>query len=64
MELGVASAAAVVATLANAGFTGSSGLGSVSSELIDRSTFEMVRAGDHWSFKMSRQIRPRSSTLG
>ncbi len=33
--------------LAISGTRGSSGLGSVRSELIDRSTFEMVRAGDH-----------------
>lgn len=34
------------------------GLGSVRSEDIDRSTLLIVRAGLHWSFKISRQIAP------
>jgi hypothetical protein len=33
-------------------------LGSVSREEIDNKTLEMVRAGLHWSFKMSKQIAP------
>ena len=44
--------------LAISGTRGSSGLGSVSRELIERSTLEMVRAGDHWSLRMSRQMEP------
>ena len=43
---------------------GSSGLGSVRSELIERRTLEMVRAGDHWSFRMSRQMLPFELMLG
>ena len=38
------------------GTSGSSGLASVSKEEIDRSTLEIVSAGLHWSFRMSRQI--------
>lgn len=34
------------------------GLASVSSEQMDSSTLEMVSAGLHWSFRMSRQIWP------
>ncbi len=44
--------------------SGSSGLGSVSSELMDSSTFEIVSAGDHWSLRMSRQMLPWLFTLG
>jgi len=40
------------------GTSGSSGFGSVSREQIDSSTFEMVSAGDHWSFRMSKQMPP------
>jgi len=40
------------------GTSGSSGFGSVSSEQMDRRTFEMVRAGDHWLLRMSRQMLP------
>ena len=39
-------------------------MASVSSELMERSTFEMVRAGDHWSLRMSRQIEPLALILG
>jgi hypothetical protein len=38
--------------------SGSSGLGSHNNEQIDKSTLLIVSAGDHWSFKMSRQIDP------
>merc|ERR1740139_978038 len=41
-----------------AGPNGSSGLGSVSSELIERRTLEIVSAGLHCSFRMSRQMEP------
>ncbi len=34
------------------------GFGSLSSEQMERSTFEMVRAGDQLFFKISRQIFP------
>ena len=40
------------------GTSGSLGLGSVSSEQMERSTFDIVRAGDHWSFKISKQMPP------
>uniref|UniRef100_A0A0A9D8W3 Csu456(Uce) n=1 Tax=Arundo donax TaxID=35708 RepID=A0A0A9D8W3_ARUDO len=40
------------------GTRGSSGFGSVSSEQIDSNTLEIVSAGLHWSFKMSRQMLP------
>lgn len=46
------------------GTRGSSGLGSVSSELIDSSTFETVRAGDQVSLRMSRQMEPLLLMLG
>jgi len=36
----------------------SRGFGSVSREQTERSTFDTVSAGDHWSFKMSRQMAP------
>ncbi len=39
-------------------------MGSVSSEEMDRRTLEMVRAGDHWSLRMSRQMAPLPFTLG
>ena len=44
--------------MAISGTKGSAGFGSQRRELIERRTFEMVRAGDHWSFRMSRQIAP------
>ncbi len=34
------------------------GLGSVSMEQMDNSTLEIVRAGDHWSRNMSKQMLP------
>lgn len=37
---------------------GSLGLGSVKRELIDNKTFEIVKAGDHWSLSISRQMAP------
>jgi hypothetical protein len=40
------------------------GLGSVSSEQIDRSTLEMVSAGLHCSRKMSKQIAPFDAMFG
>lgn len=43
---------------------GKPGLGSVSNEQIDRSTLEIVRAGLHWSFRMSRQIPPLELMFG
>lgn len=44
--------------LAISGTRGSSGLGSVKRDEIDNKTLEMVSAGLHWSFKMSKQIAP------
>ncbi len=40
------------------GTSGSSGFASVSSDEMDNNTLEMVSAGLHWSFKMSKQIPP------
>ncbi len=40
------------------GTKGSSGFGSVNREQMESSTLDMVRAGLHCSFKMSRQILP------
>lgn len=37
---------------------GSAGLQSVSSEHIDKSTLDIVKAGDQLSFRISRQITP------
>ena len=42
----------------------SPGLGSVSREDSDSKTFEMVSAGLHWSFNMSRQMEPFALMLG
>ena len=50
--------------LAMSGTRGSSGLASVNKELIERRTFETVSAGDHWSFRMSKQILPFELILG
>ena len=44
--------------------SGSSGLGSVNSEQMDRSTLEMVSAGLHWSLRISRQMEPLLLMLG
>ena len=46
------------------GTNGSSGLGSVSNELIDNNTLLIVSAGLHWSFRMSNQILPLLLTFG
>merc|ERR1719321_429757 len=48
----------VLKSCAISGTNGSFGLGSVSSDEIERRTLEMVSAGLHWSFKISRQIDP------
>ena len=45
------------------GTSGSFGLGSVSKDEIDSSTFEIVNAGLHWSLRMSRQMAPLLFTL-
>eukprot|EP00964_Phaeocystis_antarctica_P149098 scaffold116107_cov85-Phaeocystis_antarctica.AAC.1 len=45
------------------GTSGSFGLGSVSNDEIDSSTFEIVSAGLHWSLRMSRQMAPLLFTL-
>ena len=39
-------------------------MGSLRRELIDKSTLVVVRAGDHWFFKMSRQIPPFALMFG
>lgn len=46
------------------GTKGSSGLGSVSKELMERRTLEMVRAGDHYSLRMSKQMEPLELMFG
>jgi hypothetical protein len=46
------------------GTKGSSGFGSHNSEQIDNKTFEIVNAGDHCSFKMSKQMLPWEFTFG
>mmetsp|Transcript_33381 Transcript_33381/g.38324 ORF Transcript_33381/g.38324 Transcript_33381/m.38324 type:complete len:84 (-) Transcript_33381:177-428(-) len=50
--------------LAMSATRGSSGLGSVSRELIDSRHFMIVRAGLHWSFKMSKHILPCEFMFG
>lgn len=40
------------------------GLGSVNNDDSDNNTFEIVSAGLHWSFKISRQILPFALMLG
>ena len=40
--------------------TGAEGMGNTDGG----GTLVIVRAGDHWSFKMSRQILPSGSTFG
>jgi hypothetical protein len=49
--------------LAISGMSGLSGLGSQSIDAIERRTFEIVRAGDQLSFKISRQIPPKSKDI-
>ena len=39
-------------------------MASVSSELIESRTLEIVSAGLHWSLRMSRQMLPWLLTLG
>ena len=46
------------------GTRGSSGLGSVNNEQMDNNTLDIVRAGDHWVFKMSKQMSPCLLILG
>jgi len=57
-------ARSVLYTWAISGTSGSSGLGSVSIEQIDSSTFEIVNAGDHWSRRISKQMLPLELILG
>jgi small-conductance mechanosensitive channel len=54
----------VLYILAISGTSGSSGLGSVSSEQIESKTFAMVSAGDHCDRRISRQIEPLELMLG
>ena len=46
------------------GTKGSSGLGSVNNEQMLKSTLLIVNAGDHCSFKMSKQMLPCEFTFG
>lgn len=43
---------------ATSGTSGSSGFASVSSEQMESNTLEIVSAGLHWSFRISRQMPP------
>ena len=43
---------------------GSSGLGSVNNDEIDRRTFEIVRLADHDPYKISTPIQPQALMLG
>ena len=54
----------VLYTCAISGTNGSSGFGSVNNEQMLKSTLEIVSAGDHCSFKMSKQIDPCEFTFG
>ena len=54
----------VLKILAISGTRGSSGLGSQSREQTERRTLLMVRAGDHWDRRMSRQMEPLELMLG
>merc|ERR1711904_361333 len=53
----------VLKSCAISGTNGSFGFGSVSSDEIERRTLEMVSAGLHWSFRISRQIDPFDEML-
>lgn len=46
------------------GTRGSSGLGSSRREHIDSRILLVLRAGDHWSFRTSRQMEPLWLILG
>jgi len=46
------------------GTNGSSGFASTNKELRERRTLEVVSAGDHYSFKISRQIEPFELMFG
>ncbi len=48
----------VFSNCAISGTSGSLGFGSVRREHTDKRTLEIVSAGDHWSFRMSKQIPP------
>ena len=50
--------------VAISGTKGSSGLGSVSKEDMDKRTLPIVKAGLHWSFKISKQMEPLLFILG
>ena len=54
----------VLKILAISGTRGSSGFGSQSREQTERRTLLMVRAGDHWDRRMSRQMEPLEFMLG
>ena len=51
-------------SLAMSGTNGSDGLGSVNKDEIDNNTLEMVKAGLHWSLRMSKQIPPLELMFG
>merc|ERR1719370_1364573 len=54
----------VLYNMAISGTNGSSGLGSHNKEQTDKSTFEMVSAGDHWDLKISRHMYPWGQMFG
>ena len=65
-SLAVASylALSVLYICAISGTKGSSGLASVRREQIDNNTFVMVKAGDHYSLRISRQMEPLELIFG
>ena len=54
----------VLKILAISGTRGSSGFGSQRREQTDNRTLLMVRAGDHWDLRMSRQMEPFELIFG
>ena len=48
----------VLYKFAKSGTNGSSGFGSSNKLLIDNKTLDIVKAGDHYCFRISRQIYP------
>ena len=57
-------ARSVLYNLAISGTNGSSGLGSPSRLHMERSTLEIVSAGDHWERSISKHIEPLLFILG
>ena len=60
----IAPALSCLKCLATSSDKGSSGLGALSNACIEISTVRICSAGDHLSFRISRQMRPSLSMLG